>query len=333
MPTLAALALIVFSWAPQQSNTQASLRGLHAVSNRVVWASGANGTYLLTTDGGAHWRVDVVRGAESLDFRDVEAFDKETAYLLSSGEGDQSRLYKTVDGGRDWRVLFTNPDAKGFLDAMAFWDRRHGIILGDPVKGRFAVFTTNDGGESWNRQNTPPARPGEGAFAASGTCLTVRGSTNAWFGTGGAGAVRIFRSADGGRSWSVSATPMRSDSKSAGIFSLAFSDDLHGEAVGGDYEKPQDSVQTTAITSDGGKIWNGPPRSAAKGYRSAVAFLATMKDTLIAVGISGSDVSRDGGQSWDSFSSESFNSVSATADGSMWAAGPHGAIARLVVSR
>ncbi len=274
----------------------------------------------------------MVPGAESLDFRSVFAFDEKTAYLASSGEGNISRVYKTVDGGAHWRLLFTNPDPKGFFDALAFWDKQHGIILGDPVSGRFTVFTTEDGGDSWQRQNTPVALPDEGAFAASGTCLTVHGSRDVWFGTGGPGAARVFRSVDRGRSWTASTTPIRNDSKSAGIFSLAFSDDLHGEAAGGDYEKPSDPMRTTAITEDGGKTWTGPPRSAAAGYRSAVVFVPDVKGTLIAVGTSGSDVSRDGGQSWDSFSSTGFNSLSAAADRAVWAAGAHGAIAKLVIT-
>lgn len=284
----------------------------------------------MTQDRGAHWKADVVPGAETLDFRAVKAFDARTAYLLSSGEGKLSKIYKTTDGGAHWTLLFTNPDAKGFLDALAFWDREHGILLGDPVDGRFALFTTANGGESWQRKNSPAALTDEGAFAASGTCLTVNGAANVWFGTGGPGAARVFRSTDGGEIWTVSKTAIRQDSKSAGIFSVAFRNALHGEAVGGDYTKPGEGARTTAMTSDGGVSWESPPRSAATGYRSAVVFMTSAKDSLIAVGTSGSDVSRDDGQTWDSFSSENFNTLSAAPDGTVWAAGPHGAIAKLV---
>jgi photosystem II stability/assembly factor-like uncharacterized protein len=332
-PDCTPLRAAEFSWNLQTSNTTASLRGLHAVSSHVVWASGTNGTYVLTTDGGIHWKPGVVPGAESLDFRDVETSGEHTAYLLSSGAGTLSRIYRTTDGGEHWTLLFTNPDATGFFDALAFWDDRHGIVLGDPVDGRFAVFTTDNGGKSWQRQNTPPALRDEGAFAASGTCLTVNGSRNVWFGTGGAGAARVFHSRDRGRMWTVSQTALRNDSKSAGIFSLAFADILHGEAVGGDYQKPGESIRTTAITSDSGKTWSSPLGSFAIGFRSAVAFVPGVKDTLIAAGTSGSDVSRDRGQSWSSFSSQGFSSIAAAPDGSIWAAGPHGVIAKLVFSR
>jgi photosystem II stability/assembly factor-like uncharacterized protein len=320
-------ALLVLAWAQQPSGTTASLRGLDAVSPQVVWASGTKGTYLVTTDGGSYWRAGTVPGAESLDFRDVEAFDANSAYLLASGTGAASRLYKTADGGVHWQLLFTNPDANGFFDALAFWDRLHGIILGDPVRGHFAVFTTAHGGASWQRRQTPVALREEGAFAASGTCLITQGRRNAWFATGGPGGARVFRSSDRGKSWKVSATPLSGAAKSGGIFSLAFSDKRHGVAAGGDYQRLQDSAHTIAITNDGGKIWAVPRGHTLRGYRSAVVFLSD--GTAIAVGSGGSDVSTDGGEHWQAISDEEFNAVVA-AGKNVWAVGPKGAVAKLV---
>ena len=73
--------------------------------------------------------------------------------------------------------------------------------------------------------------------------MFTRGTREAWFGTGGLGGGRVFHSEDGGQTWSVAKTPIRHDSASAGIFSLAFSDALHGVAVGGDYMKPDESAR------------------------------------------------------------------------------------------
>ena len=53
-------------------------------------------------------------GAESLEFRDVHAVDAATAYLLSIGSGEQSRIYKTTDAGLTWVLQFTNPEHAGF---------------------------------------------------------------------------------------------------------------------------------------------------------------------------------------------------------------------------
>ena len=88
----------------------------------------------------------VVPDAAEFDFRDVDAFDANTAYLLSIGEGDKSRIDKTADGGRHWSLQFKNTRPAAFFDAMAFWNRDHGIAMSDPVNGRFLLITTSDGG-------------------------------------------------------------------------------------------------------------------------------------------------------------------------------------------
>ena len=98
----------------QNSNTTENLRGVSAPSTNVAWASGTHGTYLRTIDGGNTWHTAQVPGAESLDFRDVEAFSADLAYLLAAGPGDQSRIYKTNDAGKTWSLQFTNQEPKGF---------------------------------------------------------------------------------------------------------------------------------------------------------------------------------------------------------------------------
>ncbi len=166
-------------WIGQTSGTNVRLRGVSAVNGRVAWASGAGGTYARTTDGGRTWQTGQVPGAAELDFRDVDAFDAETAYLLAIGEGERSRIYKTTDGGRNWTLQFQNRRAAAFYDCMAFWDASRGIAMSDPVDGRFLVVKTEDGGRTWKEVDPagmPPALEGEGGFAASGTCVAVGGA-------------------------------------------------------------------------------------------------------------------------------------------------------------
>ena len=71
----------------QPSGTKELLIAVSPVNDRVVWVSGQHGTWLRTTDGGAHWQVGHVPGADTLQFRDVHAVDANTAYLLSIGNG------------------------------------------------------------------------------------------------------------------------------------------------------------------------------------------------------------------------------------------------------
>jgi photosystem II stability/assembly factor-like uncharacterized protein len=300
------------------------LRGLCVVSPQIVWASGTKGTFLRTTDGGEHWHSETVTGAETLDFRDVEAFDAKTAYLLASGDGASSRVYKTSDAGEHWRLLLTNPDAKGFFDDLAFWDSQHGMLLGDPVDGHFVVFTTADGGSTWQRQQGPLATVDEGAFAASGTSLATRVKNAAWFATGGPQGGRVLHTRNGARTWTAVKTSL-GGAKTSGIFSLVFRDPKHGIAVGGDYKNPQSAEHSVAVTQDGGKTWKA---TGGLGYRSGVASLGS--ERFVAVGTTGSDVSFDGGQTWQHFSDLNLNAVAAAAGDAVWAVGPKGAIVKLV---
>src|SRR5689334_21875472 len=146
-------------WTLQTSGVTARLRGVSAVSERVAWASGSGATVLRTTDGGATWsKLNVTN--EALDFRDIDAIDAQTAYVLSIGNGPASRIYKTIDGGATWTMQFKNDDAKAFLDAMSFWDANHGLVFGDSIDGQFYVLTTENGGRTWTRvpaASLPPA--------------------------------------------------------------------------------------------------------------------------------------------------------------------------------
>src|ERR1041384_7695206 len=116
-------------WQPQAIKSDADFRGLCAVSPKVAWVSGTKGTFGRTTDGGKTWAVGTVPDADELDFRDVEAFGEDTAYLLSAGPGGGSRIYKTTDGGKTWKLQFKSTQPKSFFNAIAFWDERHGIAL------------------------------------------------------------------------------------------------------------------------------------------------------------------------------------------------------------
>lgn len=320
-------------WIGQTSGTSVRLRGVSAVNGRIAWASGANGTYARTTDGGRTWQTGQVPGAAELDFRDVDAFDADTAYLLAIGEGERSRIYKTTDSGRNWTLQFQNRRNGAFYDCMAFWDAVHGIAMSDPVDGRFLVIKTVDGGRTWQEIDVagmPRALEGEGGFAASGTCVAVGGKSDAWFGTGGPAGGRVFRSKDGGRTWQAAPAPLASG-KSAGVFSLAFQGSA-GAVVGGDYTKEQEPQGSAAVTNDGGRTWRALDAEARPGgYRSCVAYVpATKGRKLIAVGPSGSDYSLDGGRTWRPLGAEGFHALSIAPRGdTAWAVGENGRVARL----
>jgi photosystem II stability/assembly factor-like uncharacterized protein len=176
----------------------------------------------------------------------------------------------------------------------------------------------------------PPALPGEGAFAASGTCLVVAPDGRAWFGSGGAKSARVFRSTDRGRTWTVSETPLAAGTPSAGLFSLAFRDAENGIAVGGDYKDPgRADKPVVALTDDGGRTWRLPSGSSPGGYRSAVAYVPdTRGRTLVAVGPTGSDISSDGGATWRPLGTMGFHAVGFAGPSAGWAVGEEGLVAK-----
>jgi len=317
---------------PQNSGSTAQLRGISAVSSRVAWASGTQGTVLRTVDGGKQWDKVSVPGAEALDFRDIQAFDAERAFVLSIGPGEQSRIYKTIDGGKTWKLQFTNPQAKAFYDCFAFWDSRHGIAMSDSVDGEFPLLTTSDG-ESWELlkpRTLPAALPNEGGFAASGTCVAVAGKNDAWFVTGGPVA-RVFHSANRGRDWEAFNTPILSGAATQGIFSIAFADQRHGVIVGGDYKEPKRAEKNAAYTSDSGRTWTLASQPPA-GFRSAVAQVPH-GHAWIAVGTSGAEFSGDAGKTWSPIDPGDYNAVSLADHLHGWAVGPQGRIVRLSFGR
>ncbi|HEV7642322.1 MAG TPA: hypothetical protein VGO50_00145 [Pyrinomonadaceae bacterium] len=310
-------------WQKQTVNTTAGFRGLAVASEKVIWASGTGGTVIRTVDGGKTWKVIVVPGTEKLDFRDIEAFDANTAYIISIGNGDSSRIYKTIDGGETWKLQFTNTNAKAFFDALACWDSRDCMAMSDPVDNKYVLIKTTDG-ENWKQMDTDkmaPAKPGEAAFAASGTCLIAQGKNNVFLISGGK-AARVFRSNNRGLSWFVSDTPIVSGTDGSGIFSIAMRDAKNGVIVGGDYEKPGALNNNLAFTIDGGKTWTlGRGLS---GYRSGVVYVLKY---IVAVGASGSDISYDNGQNWTSLDKLSYNAVQAKGI-TVWAVGDKGMVAK-----
>lgn len=322
-------------WEMENSNTTADLRGIDNVGGGVAWASGTNGTVIRTEDGGYVWQnCAVPPGAEKLDFRGIQAFDANTAVVMSSGKGDLSRLYKTADGCHSWKLIFTNPDKNGFWDALLLnrFDR-DGELLGDPVSGRFSLWRTEDRGTTWRRDLSRglDSLKDEGAFAASNSALFLNETFATGLVTGGPFGPRVLVSEN--KDFTARSLPMRGGSQSTGAFSIEARDWCCWVAVGGDYVKPDDQVGTASYTTDKGKTWKAA-QTMPHGYRSSVAYDASSK-TWITVGPNGTDASTDDGKNWRALKPDSARHEAADADRS-WNAlslpfvvGPKGRVGKL----
>ncbi len=325
-------------WQVQPSGVSASLRGLSVVNEKVVWASGANGTVIRTVDGGTTWTQLTIAGAEKLDFRDIHAFDDQVCLIINAGS--PGLVFRTDDGGKTWAEVYRNDAKTIFFDAMSFWDTQRGIAFSDPQDGQLFLIETSDGGKTWASfpvDRRPQMHPGEAAFAASGTSMAVMDDQSVWIATGGEhgpdneASSRVFSSVDGGKSWYVATTPIAS-TESAGTFSIAFANANHGVAVGGDYKQPNNRSGNIAITDDSGRHWRAIEGESPSGYRSAVAVLnLNFEAHFVAVGPTGTDVSSDWGNSWRQVDATSLNAIAFTSNGSAgWSVGGDGTVAKWI---
>ncbi len=320
-----------------------SLRGIAVVDASTVWLSGSGGTVWRTTDGGTSWSAVAPPGTAAADFRDVEACDGDTALVMTAGS--PGRVHRTTDGGATWTLVLEDTRPATFFDAMAFLGDE-GTLVGDPIDGRFCAWTTLDGGATWRELGTaaPHAEAGEAAFAASGGCVAMSRAQQGmvcWLGTGGADAARVLQLGVG--AWCSGPVPLRAGAASRGVFGLAVQR-VAGRpgssallpspprgavvAVGGDYAAPQQTAGTAAWSDDGGATWH--PADAG-GFRSAVVWLDEHR--VLAVGSHGTSRSHDGGRTWTVLGTDGFHCVACGTDGSVWAAGSDGRVAKWIDAR
>ena len=317
----------------QTSNSDALFIGISIVDQQTVWISGTDGSYGRTQDGGTTWQINTVPGADSLQFRDVHAIDAETAYLLSIGNGDASRIYKTIDGGQSWDLQYLSDDPSVFLDCMDFWDPDHGIAFSDSHNNQFHLIQTEDGGKNWTRippDQFPPALDSEGSFAASGTCLMTRGDSTAWIGTGAGGKARVLMTDDRGATWTITETPVAHGTPSSGLASVSFLDDQHAAVGGGEIAAPDSTADTIAITTDGGASWTNAAHLTFTGAVYGLSYVPNQTTpTIVAAGPKGIDYSTDNGASWQSIATDNYWSVAFHDSGAGWATGTDGKTLRI----
>jgi photosystem II stability/assembly factor-like uncharacterized protein len=314
----------------QSSGTTALLQAVSPVSERVVWVSGHRGTYARTTDGGASWRAAVVPGGDTLQFRDVHAFDSLTAVLMSAGLGELSRIFRSEDGGRTWKQVFLMDHPAGFLDCMDFADAERGWVYGDAVEGSVYVLATEDGGRTWRRVSPailPPALEGEGGFAASGTCVDALGE-RVFITTGAGSRPRLIRSDDRGETWTAVELPLVRGPVAGGTTVTIDAQGI-GLALGGAIGDPIPGARV-AITRDGGVTWLEGGEPAVEGPIYGAARVPGIEPlTVVAVGPGGVAWSRNGGTGWALAESRPWWAVAFAGPDAGWAVGPGGRIAKI----
>ena len=290
-------ALLAQTWTYQFGTGTSPMVSFDAVNDQVVWASGWNGIYCRTLDGGENWTLDTIPGGENIDMYSIVAFNADTAYLAGSGwASPDGRIYKTTDGGQNWVLQYQNTSPDIFFNNISFWDSEHGMAVSDQVDSTFVVLITADGGQNWNqvpKEDLPAPFSGEyaGWGNVGGRTGTVFGDSLAWFGCGYAqgftDSVRIFKTTDMGNSWKAVATPM---APGEGIQTMTFIDSLTGFAGGYGLLK----------TEDGGETWSVMDNFIYPSdlVNDLVVIPGTNAMQLVATTTEGIVFSVDGGENW-----------------------------------
>lgn len=317
------------------SGTTALLQAVSPVDDSVVWVSGHEATWSRSLDGGATWQTGRVPGPEERQFRDVHAFSADEALLMSAGTGAESRILRTGDGGATWSEVFVMDHPEGFLDCMAFWPDGRGLAYGDAVEGELYILRTRDRGRSWSRippVGLPDALPGEGGFAASGSCVSTDEGDGAWIATGNGPTPRLLRTVDGGRTWTTADLPLAAG-EGRGATTVGFRPDGLGFALGGDLSPTGEGIRV-ALSADDGVSWSvGGDPAMGRAVYGAAWIPGLDPPTLVAAGPDGLDWSRDGGLSWTPVEQGNLWAVAFHGPGAGWAVGAEGRILRLRVAR
>ena len=315
------------------TGAKTSIRGLSVVNNNVIWVSGSNGMVGKSSNAGKNWKWMTVKGFEKNEFRDIEAYDANTAIIMAIPDRENihpANILKTTDGGETWKVVYEN-HAKGmFLDAMEFRDPKNGIVIGDPVDGRFFIAKTIDAGNSWQELSAEErfvADSGEAFFASSGTNIRMLYNKSVVIASGGKNS-RLFYDKR------VIDVPMTKGKESAGTNSVAVYDNYTKSSankiivVGGDFTADSLTDKNCFYSNNGGKTWERP-KTPPHGYRSCVEFLN--KETIVTCGLNGVDYSFDGGRNFYLISKEGFHVCRfAKIGNTVYLAGNNGKIGKLV---
>ena len=292
------------------SGPKTSIRGLSVVSDDIIWVSGSAGKVGKSINGGKTWTWVTVPGFEQREFRDIEAFDANTAVVLAIAEPGQ--ILKTTDGGKNWKTVFTDTAKGMFLDAMDFADGDNGVVIGDPLPGTNNIYRayTRNGGTGWFHPQEDinylsPVKEGESMFASSGTnvvFLKSEGflrSNKMYIVTGGTAANFLSQNPS-----QKNLLPLLQGKETTGANSIATLNGKELVIVGGDFAHDKDTKQNCVLSKDGGASFFRPT-TPPNGYRSCVEYISKTK--LITCGTSGIDISEDAGMNWKQISTESFH--------------------------
>lgn len=307
-----------------------SIRAITVIDANKVYYAGSLGDFGWTKDGGITWTKKSIIYQDSIKphFRSLASSGK-NFFALSIG--NPALLYKITD--EEINLVYTENHEKVFYDSLHFFeDGVHGIAVGDPTEKCASIIMTKNAGDTWEKipcEKLPDFEDGEAFFAASNTNIKTLGN-KVWVASGGKKS-RILFSDNFGDTWQIFDTPIIQGNGPQGMYSIDFTDDKNGIAIGGDYSKPLENKANKAITKDGGKTWTLVADGKNPNYKSSVQYVPNTKGKeVFAVGKTGISFSNDGGITWKDISTDDYYTIQFVDKNTAWLAG-HQKMGKLVL--
>jgi photosystem II stability/assembly factor-like uncharacterized protein len=194
-----------------------------AAGNGVVWVAVAGTRLFESSDRGATWgerSVPQSGGIQEIAFVSAdEGWILGVASPATQCQSQGVRLWHTSDGARTWQQLSVSGIADAQCkDRLAFVDAQRGYLGAHDPNSAPVIYRTTDGGKTWSASARLPDPPGftsgGGGFTLSAGPVADFGSTQYLYASGNNNSqlrAYIFRSTNGGASWSFATTPPAND--------------------------------------------------------------------------------------------------------------------------
>jgi len=133
-------------WLKVESPVSAHLRNLAYADSLTVWAAGAAGTIIKTTNGGLNWEIQNSNVTSFI--MDIFFLNKNLGWAVTIKDVPpfNTQILKTSDGGENW-IIENYPDGNAFMTTIYFLDSLTGFM------GGTYIAKTSNGGITWARMN------------------------------------------------------------------------------------------------------------------------------------------------------------------------------------
>lgn len=297
------LGAFVFSQNIERMKTvftdKISIRAIEMYDNK-IWYSGTDSKFGFVDLKDPENQKQILLSEKKLQFRTL-AQDMNFFYAVNIES--PAEFFKISKKDLTAEIVFSDTAKTAFYDALHFVNKKHAFAFSDANTDNKLKLAEFKKGKWGMHDNTVILNKGEAAFAASNTNMAST-KNYLWIATGGK-ASRILRLNLKKGNFEVFNTPFVQGESSQGIYSIDFSDDRFGIAVGGDYTKQEANINNIATTKDAGQTWQVQASGQNAGYTTCVKIKpGSGGREIISAGDRHISYSSDFGKTWKKISDE-----------------------------